>query len=242
MVLTFAAADDTVTLSRDDAGTIRFAVGSGAAQACGAATLANIAQLTATGSASADTLVLDLTAGSFARRRRRDLPARRRPRGAGGDVFALRLPDDDNVVTGGTLGADLDEDGTPDLTWSATEQLSVTAGSRRRRSRVRRRRRRPRRCARPPGGPLQRRRRRHAARRRGGRHLRRQHRRGRRHLRRPSAPRSVRASTGSPTTARAARAISSARCRGRHRRLGQRHADRQPARQRAGRRARATTQ
>ena len=32
-------------------------------------------------------------------------------------------------MTGGTLGADLDEDGTPDVTWSATEQLSVTAGS-----------------------------------------------------------------------------------------------------------------
>ena len=41
----------------------------------------------------------------------------------------MRLPDDDNVVSGGTLGADLDGDAAPDLTWSATERLAVTGGA-----------------------------------------------------------------------------------------------------------------
>ena len=61
-VLTVGAADGTVTLSQDGSA-VTFAVGTGAAQACGAATLANVAQITATGSAAADTLVIDLSAG-----------------------------------------------------------------------------------------------------------------------------------------------------------------------------------
>ena len=97
----------------------------------------------------------------------------------------IRLPDEDNVVSGGTLGADLDGDGTPDVTWAATERLAMTGltgdddlefggdgddlGGR----------------AQPPDRPQRRRRRRHAARRRGGRHVRGRRGRGRRDLRRP---------------------------------------------------------
>src|SRR4051794_5508849 len=65
--LTFAAGDGTVTLSQDDAGTLTYAVGGGVARACGTSTLANSAQVNVAGSANADTLVVDLTAGLFVR-------------------------------------------------------------------------------------------------------------------------------------------------------------------------------
>ena len=45
---------------------------------------------------------------------------------AGADALDVRLPDDDNVVVGGTLGADLDGDAAPDLTWAGTERLAFT--------------------------------------------------------------------------------------------------------------------
>ena len=36
---------------------------------------------------------------------------------------------DDNIVLAGTLGADLDGDAAPDLTWSATERLALTGNT-----------------------------------------------------------------------------------------------------------------
>ena len=56
-------ADGTVTLSQDDAGALLYAVGAGAPRPAARATLATIAQINAVGSAAADTLVVDLTAG-----------------------------------------------------------------------------------------------------------------------------------------------------------------------------------
>ena len=105
--------------------------------------------------------------------------------GPAADAISLRLGDDDNVVTGGSLGADLDGDATPDLIYNATERLIVTGGTgaddfefggdgadlgg----------------AARLPGHAQRRRRRRHAARRRARRHVLGRRGRGRRHLRRP---------------------------------------------------------
>ena len=60
-VLTFAAGDGTVTLS-NDGDAVTYAVGTSTAANCGAATLANIAQITVTGSTSADTLIVDVSA------------------------------------------------------------------------------------------------------------------------------------------------------------------------------------
>ena len=128
-VLTVGAADGTVTLSQDGSA-VTFAVGAGAAQACGAATLANVAQITATGSAAADTLVIDLSAGPLSDPNGTGalLPVAVALQG-GSDTLSLRLPDDDSVVTGGTLGVDLDGDAAPDLTFAGTERLSVTGGA-----------------------------------------------------------------------------------------------------------------
>ena len=131
-VLTIEAADGTVTVSQDNAGAITFAVGAGAAQLCGTATLTNVVQgISATGSTAADTLVIDLTVGPFADPN--DATGALLPIAAdlagGSDTLSLRLPDADSTVTGGTLGADLDADGAPDLTWANTERLSVTGGA-----------------------------------------------------------------------------------------------------------------
>ena len=124
--LTFAAGDGTVTLSQDADGALTYAVGAGAAAA-----------------------LRDVHADEHgADQRRRQRLGRRRSsstspaassRGRTSRVTALdaalagaadtldvRLPDEDNVVLGGTLGADLDGDVAPDVTWSATERLRVT--------------------------------------------------------------------------------------------------------------------
>ena len=127
MTLTFVAADGTVTLSQDDTGTLLYTVVGGTAQTCGGtpATLTNTALVNVEGSASADTLVVDLTAGLFVRPNAL-LTAVDAALVGGADLLDVRLPDEDNVVIGGTLGADLDEDGTPDVTWAATERLAMT--------------------------------------------------------------------------------------------------------------------
>ena len=127
--LTFAAGDGTVTLSQDSGGALTFAVGAAAPTACtGAGTVANTLQVNAVGSAAADTLVLDFTNGLFVRADG-TLSAIDATLGAGADTLDVRLPNDDNVVVAGTLGADLNADAEPDLIWSATERLAVTGGS-----------------------------------------------------------------------------------------------------------------
>src|SRR6185312_9047336 len=127
-VLTFAAGDGTVTLS-NDGDAVTYAVGTSTAANCGAATLANIAQITVTGSTSADTLIVDVSAGQFVDPVAGGLWPITANLAAGADAISLRLGDDDNVVTGGSLGADLDGDAAPDLIYNATERLIVTGGS-----------------------------------------------------------------------------------------------------------------
>jgi Ca2+-binding RTX toxin-like protein len=127
-VLTFVAADGTVTLAQDGT-TLTFAVGAGAAQPCTGVTLANIPNgVTVNGSAAADTLVLDVTAGPIV-----DSAGVQFPIDvdlvAASDTISVRLPDDDSTVTGGTLGVDLDGDASPDLTFTNTERLTVTGGA-----------------------------------------------------------------------------------------------------------------
>ena len=125
--VTFAAADGTVALSVDDTGALRFTAGGGAPQACApAATLANLAQVNVVGSAAADTLVLDLTTGLLVRASDDVLVAVDAALAGGSDALDVRLPDEDNEVFGGTLGADLDGDAAPDVTWAATERLAMT--------------------------------------------------------------------------------------------------------------------
>ena len=65
--LTFAAGDGTVTLSQDADGALTFAVGAAPPRCAGRRRSTNIAQINVVGSASADMLVVDLTAGLFAR-------------------------------------------------------------------------------------------------------------------------------------------------------------------------------
>ena len=110
--LTFAAGDGTVTLSQNASGALTYAVGGGAAAACGTSTLTNSAQVNAVGSAGADTLVVDLAAGLF-ERPDESLAAIDASLAGGSDAVDVRLPDEDNVVVGGTLGADLDGDEAP---------------------------------------------------------------------------------------------------------------------------------
>ena len=111
------------------AGNIQFAVGAAAAQNCGAATLATITALSATGSAAADTLVVDLRPGLFTDPVLGGLWPLDIDLAGGSDVVDVRLPDDDNVVLGGTLFADLDGDAAPDITWTGFERLALTAGT-----------------------------------------------------------------------------------------------------------------
>ena len=234
--LTFAAGDGTVTLSQDADGALTYRVGAG----CGRPVRDVHADEHGADQRGRQRL------GRHARRRPHRPASSRAPDesltaldaalAGAADALDIRLPDEDNIVLGGTLGADLDGDVAPDVTWSATERLSVTglsgdddlefggdgAGL---------------------GDPLdipvtleRRRRRRHAARRRGRRHVRGRSGRGRRHLRRPHRSRQRQ-----PQRARRRRRGRRGRPhrhrrRGPHRRLGQRHADRRSARQRARRR------
>jgi Ca2+-binding RTX toxin-like protein len=127
--LTFAPADGTVTLAADGTGALTFAVGAGAPVACtGAGTLTNTLQVNVVGSTASETLVLDVTTGLFVRPDG-TLSAIDAALGAGGDVLDVRLPEGDNTVIAGTLGADLDGDAAPDLTWSATELLALTGNT-----------------------------------------------------------------------------------------------------------------
>ena len=82
-----------------------------------------------TGSTSADTLIVDVSAGQFVDPVAGGLWPITANLAAGADAISLRLGDDDNVVTGGSLGADLDGDAAPDLIYNATERLIVTGGT-----------------------------------------------------------------------------------------------------------------
>ena len=132
-VLTFGAADGTITLSQD-AGELRYTVGAGASQTCHnipagtVATLDTTSRVDVHGSTGADTLVVDLTAGLFASSLGASVPVNSLSDGA--EAVAIRLPDDDNVVLAGTLGADLDGDAVPNVTWTAgLQHLSITGGT-----------------------------------------------------------------------------------------------------------------
>ena len=83
------------------------------------------AQINVAGSATADVLVVDLTAGLFARPTVCWLALDAALAG-GADTLDIRLSRQDNMVLGGTLGADLDGDVAPEVTWSGTERLIVT--------------------------------------------------------------------------------------------------------------------
>ena len=240
--LTFAAGDGTVTLSQDDGrrADLRGRRRRGRGLRHGHARRTS-RRSTPSAARRPTRSCVDLTAGLFARPDE-SLTALDAALAGGADTLDVRLPDEDNVVLGGTLGADLDGDAAPDVTWAATERLRVTGLVGRRRPRVRRRRRGPRRPARHPGdaSTAATATTRCAA------------------ARRPTRSRAAPARTSSPTTtapqpsARASTALADDGAAGegdrigtdvedRHRRLGQRHADGRSARQRARRRARATT-
>ena len=139
--LTFAPADGTVTLAADDTGALTFAVGAGAPVRLHRSRHRHQHAAGERGRQHRRRHARPRLHGRPLRARGRHADAIDAALGAGADALDVRLPEDDNTVFAGTLGADLDGDAAPDLTWSATERLALTGEHGRRRPRVRRRRR-----------------------------------------------------------------------------------------------------